>query len=391
MIEKETLKPLVKWPGGKDRELKHFKHLFPSKFNDFYEPFVGGGAVYFSLNNHHSFYINDKSHELIDFYKLIKEQNSEFFRYLIGINKSWIEIDKLKEIYKDFYIETYTNYSNDIYSEEETISIFENYLLDKKDEFLNLLNFDIKTEVFLKELPKSILSKIKRMKEIEKKKHKLPEEDILDNILGSIKNAFYMYIRNLYNHIEEYNLDKEFASVLFYFIRMYTYSGMFRYNKAGKFNVPYGGIGYNKKTMDKKIEYFQNNNLIEHFNKTEIFKEDFEDFFNKTSPKKDDFIFLDPPYDSEFSTYAKNVFDQNDQRRLATYLIDKCNAKWMLVIKNTELISSLYESNTITIGGDKKIFRIAFDKKYQVSFMDRNDKDVEHLIITNYEMNLNAI
>ncbi len=229
------------------------------------------------------------------------------------------------------------------------------------------------------------------MKEIEKKKHKLSKEDILDNILGSIKNAFYMYIRNLYNHIEEYNLDKEFASVLFYFIRMYTYSGMFRYNKAGKFNVPYGGIGYNKKNMDKKIEYFQNKYLIEHFEKTQIFEEDFEDFFNKTNPNNEDFIFLDPPYDSEFSTYAKNTFDKNDQRRLATYLIEKCNAKWMLVIKNTELISSLYELNTKTIGGDKKIFRIAFDKKYQVSFMDRNDKDVEHLIITNYQMDLNVI
>ena len=229
------------------------------------------------------------------------------------------------------------------------------------------------------------------MKDIEKKKHELPEEDILDNILGSIKNAFYMYIRNLYNNIKEYNLDKEFASVLFYFIRMYTYSGMFRYNKSGNFNVPYGGIGYNKKTMNNKIEYFQNKYLIEHFQKTKIFEEDFEDFFKITRPKTEDFIFLDPPYDTEFSTYAKNTFDKDDQKRLATYLIKECKAKWMLVIKNTELISSLYEENLETIGGDEKIFRIAFDKKYQVSFMDRNDKEVEHLIITNYELNLNAI
>jgi DNA adenine methylase len=391
MIENQILKPLVKWPGGKDRELKHFKHLFPEKFNDFYEPFIGGGAVYFSLNNHHSFYINDKSHELINFYSLIKEENKKFIDYLIKVNKSWIEIDDFKKTYGDFYIDTYTNFSKDIKSEEETIKIIEEYLNIKENVFLSLLKIDIKKEIFLKEVKKSITSKIKRMKDIEKKKHKLPEEDILDNILGSIKNAFYMYIRNLYNNVEEYELEKEFASVLFYFIRMYTYSGMFRYNKAGKFNVPYGGIGYNKKTMDKKIEYFQNKYLIEHFQKTKIFEEDFENFFNITKPKSEDFIFLDPPYDSEFSTYAKNTFDQEDQKRLASYLIEKCEAKWMLVIKNTELISSLYEKNLKTIGGDKKIFRIAFDKKYQVSFMDRNDKEVEHLIITNYELNLNAI
>lgn len=382
----KKLSPLLKWPGGKDRELKHFKHLFPKHFNGFYEPFIGGGAVYFSLSNHHTFYINDKSKELITFYNLVKEQNTKFFNSLIAINQSWINIDALKELYKTFYIKTYIDFSSDFKSEEETISIIEKYLIEKEDEFKKLLAFDIKKEIFLQEIKKSIISKIKRMKDIEKKKHKLPEEDILDNILGSIKNAFYMYIRNLYNNIEEYKLQNEFSSVLFYFIRMYTYSGMFRYNKAGKFNVPYGGIGYNKKNMDKKIDYFQNKYLIEHFNKTEIFEEDFEEFFNKTTPKDEDFIFLDPPYDSEFSTYAKNTFGKDDQKRLAMYLIEKCNAKWMLVIKNTELISTLYQEDIATIGGDGKIFKIAFDKKYQVSFMDRNNKNAEHLIITNYKV-----
>ena len=37
-----------------------------------------------------------------------------------------------------------------------------------------------------------------------------------------------------------------------------------------------------------------------------------------------DFVFLDPPYDSEFSTYAKNEFDRGDQARLADYLIKEC-------------------------------------------------------------------
>ena len=49
----------------------------------------------------------------------------------------------------------------------------------------------------------------------------------------------------------------------------------------------------------------------------------------------------------------------------------------MLVIKYTPFIYSLYE--------DKKGISIkSFDKKYVVSFMNRNDKSAEHLIITNY-------
>ena len=49
----------------------------------------------------------------------------------------------------------------------------------------------------------------------------------------------------------------------------------------------------------------------------------------------------------------------------------------MLVIKSTEFILGLYK--------DKGLVIEAVDKKYNVSFMDRNNKDVTHLIIRNYE------
>lgn len=57
-------------------------------------------------------------------------------------------------------------------------------------------------------------------------------------------------------------------------------------------------------------------------------------------------------------------------------MINECHAKWMLVIKNTEFIYELYNKKGINIR--------TFDKKYLVSFMNRNNKDVTHLLITNY-------
>lgn len=50
------LKPIFKWTGGKRREIKEFKDFFPTFVKDkkeytYVEPFVGGGAVYFYLNN----------------------------------------------------------------------------------------------------------------------------------------------------------------------------------------------------------------------------------------------------------------------------------------------------------------------------------------------------
>lgn len=93
-------------------------------------------------------------------------------------------------------------------------------------------------------------------------------------------------------------------------------------------------------------------------------------------PTKSDFVFLDPPYDSEFSTYAQNEFTHYDQERLANYMINECKAKWMLVIKNTDFIFNLYNKRGINIR--------SFEKNYTVSFMNRNDKKTTHLLITNY-------
>ena len=157
---------------------------------------------------------------------------------------------------------------------------------------------------------------------------------------------------------------------------MYCYSGMFRYNKNGEFNVPYGGIGYNNNYLDNKLSYYKSSKLHEKFINTTFYNLDFEKFLDNYELNENDFLFLDPPYDTEFSTYAKNEFDREDQKRLSKYLINNVRAKWMLVIKSTDIILDLYSNKNLVID--------AVDKKYNVSFMDRNIKDVTHLIIRNY-------
>ena len=151
---------------------------------------------------------------------------------------------------------------------------------------------------------------------------------------------------------------------------------MFRYNSHGEFNVPYGGISYNRKDLAKKIAYMQSPEVHRHLTNTVIENMDFEDFLQKYIPEADDFIFLDPPYDSEFSTYTQNKFSREDQERLAHYLLKQCEAKFMLVIKKTSTISNLYNNRGLNIR--------AFNKKYLVSFQDRNNLESEHLIITNF-------
>ena len=65
------MNPIIKWAGGKEKELPYIKENLPSNINRYIEPFVGGGAVYFNLNIKESI-INDKSEELINLYRCIK-------------------------------------------------------------------------------------------------------------------------------------------------------------------------------------------------------------------------------------------------------------------------------------------------------------------------------
>lgn len=371
------LSPILKWAGGKEQELKYIHPAMPKSFNNYFEPFVGGGAVYFSVDAE-KYYINDKSHELIDLYNAIKTEDKLFFQTMDKVVYNWNLLEKIVLNNSNAFIDLYTDFSTNKKNEVELKSWIIKFIEKHSVEFNGMLeeSFNINIENFTKEINKNLTNKIKRMKKIESEKGKLPNKDILDNIESALKSGFYMHFRHLYNNIENYEIQKSKEVAIFFFIRNFAYSGMFRYNKNGDFNVPYGGIGYNRKNLVNKLNYLQSKILIEHLKQTEIYNMDFEDFFNRTLPKKDDFIFLDPPYDSDFSTYAQNEFTQNDQKRLANYLINDCKAKWLMVIKNTDFIFDLYNQPNINIS--------SFDKKYLVSFQNRNDKNAKHLIIRNY-------
>ena len=375
MFFQTGLKPIIKWPGGKEKELKFILPNAPAHIRNYYEPFVGGGSVFAAFHADH-YFINDLSHELILLYKYIADKDKAFFQYAKEIDNSW------KMAGKFFYqhvelVEAYIKYRNGV-ADENSIKVFiQDFCRDNKKEILAILPSKIRErqDIFTNELVKNLSRKMSRMKVLEEKKHLLPEEDLYHNIETAIKSALYMYYRALYNSVGED--QPQLSTALFLFIRNYAYSGMFRYNDNGQFNVPYGGIAYNGKTMESKLGYYQSAPLQRHFSKTTVYNLDFEDFIKETKPEVDDFVFLDPPYDTEFSTYAQNEFTKQSQARLADLMLHHCRAKWMLVIKDTDYIRSLYEHQE---GINIKVF----EKEYLVNFMNRNDKKAAHLLITNY-------
>lgn len=369
------LSPIVKWPGGKEKELKYILPNAP-KFNRFFEPFVGGGAVFMGITAK-EYHINDLSSELVELYRNISTSDMDFFRYVEEMDRSWNNCVGFFTSNVSL-VDAYTGYRKGLIGKKELKTFINTFCNNKKEEILDILGDPYRSLscVLIKEMETNLFRKMVRMRELEMKKHELPEKDLYDNIETAIKSALYMNYRHLYNDVNIARNNPKLHCALFFFMRNYAYSGMFRYSSKGEFNVPYGGIAYNSKLMEKKLAYYRSKPLMSHFKETHIYNLDFEEFLRQTNPEEEDFVFLDPPYDSEFSTYAQNAFTKEDQERLANYLIDECRAKWMMIIKNTDFIYGLYNKEGINIR--------TFDKEYLVSFMNRNEKKVTHLLITNY-------
>ncbi len=380
----QKLSPLLKYPGGKDKELIHILPNIPTQAQNYYEPFVGGGAVFFALSAD-NYYLNDRSCELMQLYRLVKERNSDFLHYLTQIDHNWQLVSnvvtdhagEIRTIYDAYCCDT-----SNIQLLRDSVSAF---VLRNADEFNGLLStdFNVGIQNFVSELIRNFSGKIVRMKQLEEVHGALSPADFLQNIECAFKSAFYMHFRYLYNHAGTLGIGPSFYTAIYFFLREFCYSSMFRYNAKGQFNVPYGGISYNRKTLTRKIDYFSSSELLTQLEHTQLSCLDFEDFLRQLPPQADDFMFLDPPYDTEFSTYAKNTFGQADQQRLAIYLKNECPCFFMLIIKKTPFVEALYP-NGIAVHGGRKLCVSEFSKKYFVSFQNRNDKDASHLLITNY-------
>lgn len=90
------LKPFVKWAGGKRQIISKLKSFMPSKFNCYFEPFLGGGALFFSIMPNVAV-INDYNEELMNVYRVIKDK--EMYKKMIRV----LKVHEKKHSEKYFY------------------------------------------------------------------------------------------------------------------------------------------------------------------------------------------------------------------------------------------------------------------------------------------------
>lgn len=104
------LSPILKWPGGKEKELKYIMPLVPQPIRNYYEPFVGGGSVFAAMHAER-YYINDKSDELVALYENIAKGDKGFFELCDTVDCAWRTIHDFFESNEEL-VETYYNYKS---------------------------------------------------------------------------------------------------------------------------------------------------------------------------------------------------------------------------------------------------------------------------------------
>jgi DNA adenine methylase len=144
---------------------------------------------------------------------------------------------------------------------------------------------------------------------------------------------------------------------------------MLRNNKNGKFNIPFGKY--------KTINYdeLKNKDYETLFRTTDIFLESFEYIFENYNDENN-FMFLDPPYDSEFVDYGYCMFGKDKQIELAK-CFKETKIKCLMIIGKTDFIQDLYKDYIVD----------EYDKNYRFKLYGGRIDDkinTKHLIIKNY-------
>ena len=276
-------KPFVKWAGGKRQIIDMLIKYAPREFNTYYEPFVGGGALFFELSPKKGV-INDSNEELINIYKCLCNE------------------DKFKKM----------------------CSVLNHYEKEHNEEFY----------------------------------YKIRNKD---------RN------KNAYNKLADYTK----AARTIYLNKAF-FNGLYRVNSKNEFNVPFG--------KKNKVNTYDGSNLITvsnylTLNNIKICNEDFEK--SVKTAKKGDFVYFDPPYDSDtstFNSYTEEGFGKEEQKRLAKVFkeLDKKGVYVMLSNHNTVLVNELYKDYNIHV----------IEAKRNINSNGKKRGKVEEVIITNYNNTL---
>ena len=173
---------------------------------------------------------------------------------------------------------------------------------------------------------------IKSLREIQEAYYSMQTEET--------RKEFYLTVRDRYN---EKDLDAIENTTKFIFLNRTCFNGLYRVNKKGLFNVPFGK--YSNPQICDETTIRADSELLK---RVEILTGDFEETFNYA--KGNTLFYFDPPYrplsdTSSFNDYAKEAFNDDAQIRLKEYC-DKINeAGFSFMLSNSDCKGKNEEDN----------------------------------------------
>ena len=200
----------------------------------------------------------------------------------------------------------------------------------------------------------------------------------LENLLIVLKDYQKKHNKDFYLRIrDEYNadhLDKITNTADLIYLNKSCFNGLYRVNKSGEFNVPFG----NHKLFSVNEEKFKLDSKV--LKNAQLKNESFEKVLDYA--QKGDFIYFDPPYyplnpTSSFTTYTNSSFLEKEQERLAEVFdtLDKRGCKLMLSNSDTEFIRTLYKKWHINKVNAKRFINCIAAKR----------GDVTEVVVRNYK------
>lgn len=186
---------------------------------------------------------------------------------------------------------------------------------------------------------------------------------------------FYYDIRNKDRNKNAYKRLSDYTrAARTIYLNKACFNGLYRVNSKNEFNVPFG--------KKERVNTYDGGNLITvsnylTMNDVTILSVDFEESLKGAS--KGDFVYFDPPYDSDngtFTSYTEDGFGKEEQKRLAKVFkeLDERGVYVMLSNHNTSLVNDLYKNFNIHV----------IEAKRNINSNGKKRGKVKEVIITNF-------
>jgi DNA adenine methylase len=247
---------------------------------------------------------------------------------------------------------------------------FLQYFPNIKKAVINDINIDlVKAYITIKKEPSLLIEKLYAIK---KKYSVIKTEDE--------RKLFYLEKREKFNTRSSDDIDN---TALLIFLNKTCFNGLYRVNSKNKFNVPFGR--YENPKISDPENIISSSKVLQ---KVKILHGDYTETLKHISGKS--FFYFDPPYKpisktSSFNTYAKDSFDDNEQKRLKKFcdMLTEKNILWLLSNSDTKnnnpdnhFFDELYK------GGSIFIDRVKARRSINSNALKRGE--IFELLISNY-------